>query len=87
MADGVKARWCSIRDVEEAGEEDRDGALDLAIRLKEVMRRVDPEEEEGHHDVDDTGLELGLARPAMATVMAGRRVGEAPAQLTVGIGR
>ena len=32
VADGVKARWCSIRDIEEAGEEDRDGALDLAIR-------------------------------------------------------
>ena len=83
VADGVKARWCSIRDVEEAGEEDRDGALDLAIRLVEVA----PEEEEGHHDVDDTGLELGLARPAMATATAGRRVGEAPAQLTAGIGR
>ena len=83
VADGVKGRWCSICDVEEAGEEDRDGVLDLAIWLVEVA----PEEEEGHHDVDNTGLELGLARPAMATATTGRRVGEAPAQLTGGIGR
>ena len=64
-----------------------DRALDLAIRLREVAREVAPKEEYDAGDGNDAGLELGLARPAMATATAGRRVEEAPAQLTPGIGR